>query len=157
MKISGSSAAGRQQFHSMWNKGKFAQPVGGQSWETFADDAETERGVMVADFHVWVIAARHETEAQLMSAQSFQRSIAPMAQAAIEAAATPRDVPVVVVEFAQSTLDVMQLAQRLALFNAYYSRAVSDCSEAHLDFDAGALEVAALWKMFLEARDEKAE
>ncbi len=154
MKDFSSHAAERQQFHEQWNKGKFGQPAGVPNWETFADDAEMERGVMVAEFHVWLIKTRYEVERHLMASEAHQRSIAPFADAGLEAAKTPRDIPVVVLEFASTALAVMKLKRKLDLCNVYYAQAASDQAETHLNIEPGNEgEVNELWRLFIKERD----
>jgi hypothetical protein len=135
----------------------FGQPNAARStWETWPNDADSERAVMCAEFHVWLVKTRIATERDLLSDEAHLKSIAPFASAGLEGAATPQDVPLCVLEFASSALQVMELKRKLDLCNVYYSQAVSDNPESYLNIEPGnEAEVNDLWAAFIKERGEE--
>ncbi len=136
---------------------QFGKPVAVKStWDTWADHSETERTVMVAEFHCWLLQKRTETERSLMQSKAHQRAIAPFADAGLKQAETPQDVPMCVLEFAHTALEVMDLKRQLALLNVYYDEAAHDVHENRLGLDArNEAAVTALWDWFIGERDEE--
>jgi hypothetical protein len=132
-------------------KTKAAKASGGvDAWE----GADSERAVMLVEFHAWLVKTRVKTEQSLLNAESQQRELAPFAQAGLDTADTPADVPLVVLEFASRALDVMRLRRRLDLLNVYYQQAfVPQCGTALLIERGNEAEVNALWEWFIEERD----
>jgi len=138
---------------------KFGAQVGNKGdWETAWSNSDKERLVMVAEFHAWLIKTRVKTETRLYEQTNHLKGIAPFAQAGIDLAATPADVPLVVIEFATAALDVMETERQLNLLNVYYGQAASEQSQSKLRVEPGnEAEVNALWDWFIKERGETAE
>lgn len=123
------------------------------SWESAWDEAEKERTLMVAKFHAWLVQSRIETEKRLLSSEAHQKSIAPFARAGMGSATTPASVPLVVLEFAEATLQVMDLKRKMALLDVYYRQAAHNETSDCLTMEAGnEAEVNELWEQFLQSQ-----
>ena len=126
------------------------------TWDKWAHHAESERAVMTAEFHAWLVKTRIETEAQLFNSKQHQRGIAPFAQAGLDEAGAPADLPLCVIEFAMITLEVMELRRKLDLLNVYYSQAANDRYESSLQVEKGnEAEVNILWDWFIQERNSE--
>jgi hypothetical protein len=132
----------------------FAAPAAPKmsTWENAWEVAEGERSVMVAEFHAWLVKTRVETERLFINADASQREIAPFAQAGLDLAATPADVPLCVLDFAARTLAAMELRRKLDLLNVYYRQALGGSPILVME-KGNEAEVNQLWSMFIEERD----
>lgn len=109
---------------------RFAQPAEeAPTWDGLYSEAERERTAMNREFRAWLIKARIETEQHLLARQKKQREYAPFAAAGISQAPSPRDVPMLVLEFAQVSLDVLRYACDLRLFNTFYQEAAANLQD----------------------------
>ncbi len=115
------------------------------------NDTANERAVMVAEFHAWLIKTRIDTEKNLMNCERYMHSIAPFAQAGLDGAATPDEVPMVVLEFADHALRVLDARRKLDLLNVYYRQAAYAENTESLTIEEGnEAEVNELWNWFTE-------
>lgn len=125
------------------------------TWAGARQAAVSERAIMVAQFHAWLVKTRIETEKNLLNTERFQNDLAPFARAALDKAATPADVSLVVSEFAVEVLCVMDLKRKLALLNVYYRQAAFAENTESLTIEAGnEAEVNELWTWFIEESNE---
>jgi hypothetical protein len=138
-------------------KGAFGKPTPESltTWNRWQYAAEGERCVMVKEFHAWLVQARHETEKKLFHMEREMEGAAPFAQAGMNAAETPADLPLVVIEFAGHALEVMELKRKMALLDTYYEIAAYEICESHFEIRRGEeANFNALWALFLEDREE---
>ena len=96
--------------------------AGETTWETYGTDAQYMRVQMAEPFFAWVAQKRSEVERSLFNARFHMAACEPFARAAFDRAESPGKMPVVVVEFAQTALDVMEREAELAKLNAYYQQ-----------------------------------
>ncbi len=129
------------------------------TWDGWAQNAEYDRAVMMSEFHGWAVAKRQSVEEKIIGNKHHQISCEPFARAGLDSAETPADVPMVVLEFAITSLALLEAQRKMALLDVYYKRAgnwgggqetlqVESCDEA---------EINALWQWFMEDREEKSE
>lgn len=124
------------------------------SWENAWQHAASERAVMVAEFHAWLVKTRIETEKELLNDERRQRELAPFAQAGLDLADTPQELPMVVVEFAHCSLKVLDFKRRLNLLNVYYRQAVQEENDTGLTVEEGnEAEINELWEWFVKERE----
>jgi hypothetical protein len=107
------------------------------TWETFGADAEHERGAMVDPFHAWIVETRRDVEVRLHSERRHNRSVAPFARVAMDAAESPAACPTVVYEFATGALNVLELQAKLDLLKVYYFEAVDPAYDCGLSVHSG--------------------
>jgi hypothetical protein len=134
----------------------FGSRVGdGCTWEGFGGRAESERTRMVSEFHQWIIERRHAVELKMLHSRGWMMETAPLARAGMDAAETPRDVPLCVFEFAQHALEYVERQRQFDLLNTYYEMAANGYDESGLQIHQGlGPAVAQLWSWFIEARAE---
>lgn len=126
------------------------------SWDNWADRAEAERFVMVAEFKIWAIKTKLQTEEELIRAQVAMRAGEPFARAGIDKAETPQDVPLCVIEFAMNTLNMLERQRKLDLCNLYFEAQASMGDEYSIQAERSEeAEIKALWDLFIEEREEE--
>ena len=126
------------------------------TWETWREHAESEQAVMVSEFHHWIVKTKAATEQRLLTADNQRRAKAPIARAGMEKAATPREVPMCVLQFTLLALEVLELERKIKLLNVYYRQAANEESDTELIIEEGnEAEVNELWNWFIECRNEK--
>jgi hypothetical protein len=141
---------------SKFARPEFAKPHAERdNWENASMNAVSERAVMVAEFHAWLVKTRIATERYALLNEANIREIGPFAQAGLANASTPRDVPFVVMEFAQQALNAMEFKRKLDLLNVYYRQASFAENTERLTIEPGnEAEVNQLWDWFIEERSE---
>ena len=89
---------------------------------------------------------RVELKRQHLRVDNWCRSIAAFAQAGVNKAATPRDVPMCVLNFAYSSFGVWQLGRKPNLFNVYHRQTAKEESDTEFIIEEGnEAGVSELW------------
>jgi hypothetical protein len=129
------------------------------SWEKWGENAESERIAMMGEFHVWAVAARQKIEARIITAEHHSAAVEPFARAGMHSAATPADVPLCVLEFADTALRLMEYRRQMEMLNAYYKQGAHwGAGQEHLTVEGhNSAAINALWDWFLEDQEEKSE
>lgn len=126
------------------------------SWDKWGERAFSERCIMMAEFHQWVVKTRIELEQDIITSERFITDIEQFARAGFEGAASPADVPLVVLEFAASSLNLLEKKRNMALLDLYYkSNGNWGGHQEHLQVNPGdEAEINDLWEWFLRDREE---
>jgi len=131
------------------------EPSPKDTWEDFGSRAESERTAMAAEFFAWAMKKRSKLEERLFHNERHMTECAPFARAGMNNAETPAEVPLAVLEFASTALDVLDYQRELEKLNAYYRHSVSQGIETTLAMGSGKdNDLHHLWEQFLEEREE---
>jgi hypothetical protein len=124
-------------------------------WGNAFERSEHERAQQVAPFQAWVVEQRNEIELRLMRSRRALRELAPLAQAAMDAATTPASCGLVVIDLAHVAAECVQLEDDFALFNAFYADAADPVSDLALVGDCPSETIRALWQRYQAEQDAK--
>ncbi len=142
-------------------KTEFAKSEAGakMTWERWAYSAEYDRAVMMSEFHTWVIETRQKVESQIIGNEHHALACEPFARTGLELAPTPADVPLVVLEFAITSLALLKAKRKMALLDVYYKRAGNwGGGQETLQIEScDGSEINVLWQWFMEERYEDQE
>jgi hypothetical protein len=125
------------------------------TWDSFGTDAEHARIRMMDGFKTWALAKRAELERTVYTNRRHMHDVAPFAQKAMDEAATPGSVPVVVVEFAHSVLSLIEHEAQLEMLNAWF-RAECECQDDTCLDTSRVPAARQLWDWYVSEQEEQA-
>jgi len=124
-------------------------PGDNDTWDGVWDNAEWERNVMVRAFWEWVNEKRVTLSSDLMHRQAMAVELEPFARLGVEKANSPKELPLVVVEYLTTIFEGNDLREKVELLSAadMFHRQLHD--ECYLDFNMSPA-VKELWGWFME-------
>jgi hypothetical protein len=114
---------------------------------------------MMDEFHAWVVATRQKIEERLLTVEHHIASIEPFARAGMHSAASPADVPLCVLEFADTALRQLEYRRSMEMLNVYYKQGGHwGAGQEHLTVEGhDSAAINALWDWFMEDQEEIAQ
>ncbi len=142
-----------------WRETTFGARIEPEStWGNYQDAAHRERCVMAAEFQAWIVKTKFDIEKRLYSIERELRELAPFAQAGIDNAASPQQIPMCVLQFADYSLKNIECQRMLHLLNMFFGRAAASNCEWAVQYEENErAEFCELWDWFIEDRNEAEE